>query len=588
MKARAFLSALLVFLGISVTWAQESDTIRINYDGKGCQVTTSTNNVKIQREGAHVNVSSPSSAIPIVVFLTGSTSDGCFMLDGDRPCTVCLNGLNMVCTSGGCIGLGGKQANKIIVAEGSNNHLVDSPYGEQKACLYSKGDLLVDGGGLLTVTGHHQHAVASKHSIHLTPDTGTISLTCSADGGKGIKAGDSLVIDGGTLSVEVTGNTIVEMTDGMPDTTKVAALKADSAIVIRSGHLTLTSTGLAGRCVCTDGTVTLGIPTGYAMEQADTCQLTIQCINTGETFGDEPTSDVDTQCKPKGIKADGEIVIHNGLLILRTTQDGAEGLESKTSITVNNGVIDAVCQDDCINTSGFIVVNGGLLHCVSTGNDAIDTNLRDIEAAALTLNGGTILAFSSGGRHEEGIDVNRSVITINGGYLFSIGGQQGGVEPKVKGKHPAAYVRRVDTEPNRYYTLTANGQPLMTILMPCKPTGDFLLIAANGLMRGVQCQLQESMMPPAGAQQVMDEGLWLGAKPEQATRVYHWTQGARYVKADASVANNVDNITWEETPKDNTYCYTLDGKRVNEPKHGTYVQHTVMPNGHSESHIIIK
>ena len=559
--------------------AQTADTIRISYKCDTVDVTTDVEGLGVQVEGAHVCVSSAESELPLVVWLNGESGDGSLSVKGDRPSVLVLDGLSLACKTGGVISLKGKATNTLLLAEGSENVLADTPCGEQKACVYSKATLTIDGGGSLSVKGNRQHAMSSKHSVHIAASAGTIDLVCTADGGKAIKANDSLMIEGSRLMAQVSGNAAIGVDDGIVDTTKAAALKADSLIAILGGELSLTCTGSGSKCIVTDGMVIVGGQNGR--EEGTDGWPVVMCRNTGLIFGDEPTGDIDTQCKPKAIKADGTITIHSGRISLYTSHEGGEGLESKTSIVINNGVIWAECYDDCINTSGYIVMNDGFVHCVSNGNDAIDTNIRDQGTAALTLNGGTLLAYSAGGRHEEGIDVNRSAIQINGGYLFAIGGQQGGVEPKIRGSRAVAYLRGLDAVAGRYYTLVSDGRALMTVLMPCNPTGRYALIASNGLYRESACQIEESLQPPLSEQSMQENCFWTGAHPAAAIGTYSWMQSGRYVKVDVACSpTGLDRPQGDACPPCTVTYYTLGGMRLQTPPlHGAFIRNMTDKEG---------
>ena len=125
----------------------------------------------------------------------------------------------------------------------------------------------------------------------------------------------------------------------------------------------------------------------------------------------------------KAIRAAGDIFIHSGIITLDTSSEGGEGLESKQSILIDGGDIVCHTYDDCINASHDIIIRGGRVFCVSTGNDAIDCNVYD--QGAIYIEGGITLALSSRGNPEEGLDSDFAPIHVSGGYLFTMGGTLG-------------------------------------------------------------------------------------------------------------------------------------------------------------------
>ena len=76
----------------------------------------------------------------------------------------------------------------------------------------------------------------------------------------------------------------------------------------------------------------------------------------------------------KAIKAEGAAYVKGGSLSVTTATDGAEGLESKTSITISGGTHYFQCYDDCISSPGKITFAGGTTVCFANGNDAVDSN----------------------------------------------------------------------------------------------------------------------------------------------------------------------------------------------------------------------
>ncbi|HBC28942.1 MAG TPA: hypothetical protein DC006_04625, partial [Prevotellaceae bacterium] len=154
------------------------------------------------------------------------------------------------------------------------------------------------------------------------------------------------------------------------------------------------------------------------------------------------------------------------------------------------------------------------------------------------------------------------------------GGQQGGVEPKVRGSRTAAYLRGVDAVAGRYYTLVAGERALMTVLMPCNPTGRYVLLSASGLLREQACRLEESLLAPLSAQRVQEQCFWTGTQPATATGSYAWTQAGRYVKADvACTPTGAGGLAGQGfLPRAASY-YTLDGGRLQAPPcHGAYIR----------------
>lgn len=116
---------------------------------------------------------------------------------------------------------------------------------------------------------------------------------------------------------------------------------------------------------------------------------------------------------PKVIKAMSAMTVYSGSFTIKSSNEGGEGLESKTTITINGGNFTFTTYDDCINAASALTINGGNLRCVATGNDAIDSN------GTMSITGGLVLA--NGSRDpEEGVDVDQaSKLSITGGTVIN-------------------------------------------------------------------------------------------------------------------------------------------------------------------------
>ncbi|KAA6307727.1 hypothetical protein EZS27_040601, partial [termite gut metagenome] len=122
---------------------------------------------------------------------------------------------------------------------------------------------------------------------------------------------------------------------------------------------------------------------------------------------------------PKIIKSDGNLTVNSGTLRLSGTSDGGEGLESKSTLTINGGNIEVRTVDDCLNAATHIQINGGSIYCKATGNDGIDSN------GTIEITGGTVIAQGS----EEGIDCDNNTFLIKGGTIIGAGSQSMGGGP---------------------------------------------------------------------------------------------------------------------------------------------------------------
>ena len=263
---------------------------------------------------------------------------------------------------------------------------------------------------------------------------GTITATITADAAKGVNAAGDIIVSGGTVNITTSGGGVW---DSKKLKTKASTcLGADGNVTISGGELILTSTGNGGKGINADGALTVnGVTTtiktsGNAVGASSTGVLTE--ITNSRTLDNY---DSDYKSSPKGIKIDGAIVINDGVINVTTSGAGGEGIESKSSITFNGGYTYVSAADDGINASytddnknlqgaGDMTVNGGYIYCISSGNDAMDSN------GNFNVKGGFIYAVGTGSP-EKSLDANteeNKKLYISGGTVIAVGDLEGGAQ----------------------------------------------------------------------------------------------------------------------------------------------------------------
>ena len=236
----------------------------------------------------------------------------------------------------------------------------------------------------------------------------------------------------------------------------------------------------------------------------------------------------------KAIKAICAVTIYGGETDIYTKSSGGEGLESKTSVDIQGGQHYFKCYDDCINSAGKIIFNGGITVCYSYGNDAVDSNAGT--AGAITIGNGVAFAYTTKGSPEEGFDCdNNSYIQITGtGIGISAGGNQGGgggwggggssSSTISNAKQGYAFVTSsISYQINRYYTLAdASGNNLVTYSFEKACSSNFALFTATGMTKNAKYTVKYSTTEPTDATTAW-HGLYLGSSHEGNVNVTSFT-----------------------------------------------------------------
>ena len=193
----------------SSSQAVEANTVNIVYDGSTAMVTMADNvagYVTAEVSGAHVTITQSNTAAidgdEITYVLSGSTSDGSLTLGGSYKCTLSLAGLTMTNPSGAAINITNSKRIQISAKNGTENTLVDGSGGSQKACIYSKGQIQLQGKGTLNVVGNTKHAI--KSGDYITVKNLTLNITKAV--GDGISCEEYFQMKSGTVNISGVGD----------------------------------------------------------------------------------------------------------------------------------------------------------------------------------------------------------------------------------------------------------------------------------------------------------------------------------------------------------------------------------------------
>ncbi|MBN2686287.1 MAG: carbohydrate-binding domain-containing protein [Pontiellaceae bacterium] len=279
---------------------------------------------------------------------------------------------------------------------------------------------------------------------------GALTINHNGLAGRCIDVDGDARISGGKSLLKTTGECTEDFTDeqGGADVAAADGLKVKGNLDLLDGELTIISTGTAGAGISVKGTLTFGAenskkaPIVTVTTEGDKVALRGQGWNSGAE-------------NPKAIKADGDVIIHDGKIKVTALKDGGEGIESKSEMIINGGTIEIEAFDDCLNAVTKITVNDGMIYCFSTGNDGMDCN------GPLEFNGGIVI--SSGiGMPEEGFDCDNNPFIINGGILLGSGGA---TSTPSNGKQAAVILSGEGTE-DTILQITSDSGEVLTYRVP--------------------------------------------------------------------------------------------------------------------------
>lgn len=397
-----------------------AETITITYnDGSAATVGgDQVENVKIAVKGNRVSIKDlrdyEKKLSTLTYVLKGKTSDGQLKLNTYVKARILLDGVDLTCQEGAPIHLKNKKMVTMECAKGSQNRIVIA------ACN--------------DTAKNKQAAIWAKDKLTLT-GKGTLQVEALGNGCKGINCKDDLQIEELTLNVVTKGDNL-----GV-DTTKVMGPPMgfnpdDIPEEIKKKFEEM-------RQKFEENMKNGKMPFGFRPDSLHRPEGMPMPGEGGMPGGGMPPGKQKYISTCKGIKAKGTVEIISGTVNVETKSAGAEGIEGKEGITVRGGNTTVNAMDDGMNSGGKIIFAGGNTTVISIGNDAVDSNYgeqigggmppmmwgntddtKDADPA-ITVLGGTVMAWSKRGAPEEGLDCDFAPIEVSGGVLFTIGAGMG-------------------------------------------------------------------------------------------------------------------------------------------------------------------
>jgi hypothetical protein len=312
----------------NTSWAS---TVRINFEGDTAIVTGNPQSVIVDVIGAHVTVTSVAKHVRYIV--TGTTADGSLKFYSDRKFQLQLNGVDITNPNGAAINNQCGKSLYLVLNTGTENTLRDGEtYAmfeeeDQKAALFSEGQILVSGKGKLNVYSTGKHCIASDDYIFVRPGC---HLYLNSTSGHGIKGKDYVHIKGGVINMEIASN-------------GSKGVNSDSLVYITGGRTTIINTATTRM-----ETDSLGNP-----------------VSTGAA----------------GVKADHNMKMTGGTLNIKCTGADAKGINVSESLTFTGGELNIVVTGKQVNNAPKGVkcdvdctISGGAFYSCATRGKALEVD----------------------------------------------------------------------------------------------------------------------------------------------------------------------------------------------------------------------
>lgn len=314
--------------------------VGVRYSGETVSVVNpfAFDGVSVAVDGAKLTVVSR-AAEEIEYRLSGESDDGAFKIYGSKKFILTLDALRLVNRNGAAINSQCKKRGKINIETGTQNYLADSetysftPNEDEKATIFSEGQLIFSGGGELFVDGFYKHGICSDDYIAVENAAITV-LSAVTDA---FHSNDSILISGGVLSLTAQG-------DGMD---------SDGMIRVSGGDVSIQSSGddvkgikSSNNVYITDGSVTVKMSGSKAKGVKSAGNLTITGGNVDIAVTGNSLYENGDVSYSVALKCDSIVEISGGNVNLIATGVAGRGISADIDVNISGGRCNIECCGD--------------------------------------------------------------------------------------------------------------------------------------------------------------------------------------------------------------------------------------------------
>lgn len=357
-----------------------------------------------------------------VYVLTGTLTDGRVLVNAPgADVTLVLQNTDITCVDSSALYIYKAASVLVYLPDGTASTLTDgSSYDdsdsfssaddeEPNACLCAKSDLIIAGGGTLTVTSNANNGITGKDTLKI--ENTAVSVTAA---NHGINGKDCLVLKQADVTVTSGGDALRATNDS--DSALGCILIGASALTLMAGE-----DGIQAETTLTLFDTTGTITSGGGSSASLAGDTSAKGIKSGTDITVRSGS-YTLDCADDGVHANGNVTISGGTFTITTGDDGVhadetvtitdgtleisqcyEGIEGQT-IDISGGTIDIVSSDDGLNAAG------------GTDQSGFGGRGPDSSDCGITISGGTIRIDASG----DGIDSNGD-LNVSGGEIYVSG-----------------------------------------------------------------------------------------------------------------------------------------------------------------------
>lgn len=235
------------------------------------------------------------------------------------------------------------------------------------------------------------HGVRGKDFVMVSD--GNLDIEVSANRKKGICSDGYVVVGGGSIVIKVTGSAAYDDEDR--EYAGTAGIKADLYFKMNAGSLAITNSGQGGKGISADGagyfnggTVTV-TTTGSNYTSGSVSAKGIKVDGDLKFTG----GNVLVNCSAdEAIESKGCITISGGTVYAHSAADDA--INSSSDFTISGGyVCGYATSNDGLDANGNFYISGGTVYAIGSGSPEVAVDANTEGGYKLYVTGGTIVAI---------------------------------------------------------------------------------------------------------------------------------------------------------------------------------------------------
>ena len=282
---------------------------------------------------------------------------------------------------------------------------------------------------VVNVTSGAGHGIRGKDAVIISD--GTVSVSVSANMKKGITSDSLVCINGGSTVINVSGGAAYDSDDA--EYKGSAGIKADCLFEINAGSLSVTNTGSGGKGISGDMTGSFNggyvkvVTKGSNYGQSSSNRYGSDSSNSvsakgikfdGNLFFNGGTVIVNCAAH-EGIESKGNITVTDGVVYSYSAADDA--MNSAGTFTIQGGyVCGYAVRNDGLDANGNFYIKGGTVYAIGTTQPEVAIDANTEGGYKLYVMGGTLIAI---GGLESGASLSQNCYQASswtGNTLYSL------------------------------------------------------------------------------------------------------------------------------------------------------------------------